>query len=186
MHAPTLPYDYHFMQRCIELAQQAVNNGDAAFGSLVAMDDKLVAEASNEYKSRITEHAEIVALNRTHALLGTTDLSACTLYTSCEPCPMCSFMIREFKIKRIVFALPSPFMGGYSKWSILQDEELAGFKPIFSNPPEVVGGFMEREAKAVMEQTPLWMFGSGAREEAAQRSAAGISTLEEFHNKRQG
>ena len=36
-------------------------------------------------------------------------------------------------------------------------------KPIFSDPPENVGGFIEKEAKAVMDMTPLWMFGSDAK-----------------------
>ena len=156
-------YDEKFMHRCIALSQEAVNSGDAAFGSLIAIDDRLIAEGLNDYKTKISEHAEIVVLNRAHKILGTSDLSSCTLYTSCEPCPMCSFMIREFKIKRVVFALPSLYVGGYSKWAILQDKEISELKPIFSKPPEVLGGFMEAEAKAVMEKTPLWMFGNDAK-----------------------
>jgi tRNA(adenine34) deaminase len=156
-------YDEKFMIRCIELSQESVARGDAAFGSLIAMAETLVAEGLNDYKTRISEHAEIVALNNAHKVLGTSDLSLCTLYTSCEPCPMCSFMIREYKIKRVVFALPSLYVGGYSKWPILQDTELGLLKPIFSDPPEILGGFMEEEAKAVMDKTPLWMFGSNAK-----------------------
>ena len=156
-------YDEKFMHRCIALSQEAVNSGDAAFGSLIAIDDRLIAEGLNDYKTKISEHAEIVALNKAHKILGTSDLSACTLYTSCEPCPMCSFMLREFKIKRVVFELPSLYVGGYSKWPILQDTEISELKPIFSNPPEVLAGFMEAEAKIVMEKTQLWMFGSDAK-----------------------
>ena len=156
-------YDEKFMRQCIELSQESVNLGDAAFGSLIAIDDKLIAEGLNDYKTKISEHAEIVALNKAHKILGTSDLSACTLYTSCEPCPMCSFMIREFKIKRVVFALSSLYVGGYSKWPILQDTEISELKPIFSNPPEVLAGFMEAEAKIVMEKTSLWMFGNDAK-----------------------
>jgi tRNA(adenine34) deaminase len=156
-------YDEKFMRRCIELSQESVNLGDAAFGSLIAIDDKLIAEGLNNYKTKISEHAEIVALNKAHKELGTSDLSTCTLYTSCEPCPMCSFMIREFKIKRVVFALPLLYVGGYSKWPILQDTEISKLKPIFSKPPEVLGGFMEAEAKIVMAKTPLWMFGNDAK-----------------------
>lgn len=151
------------MLKCIELSQNSVDQGDAAFGSIVTIDDRLIAEGANNYRNKISDHAEIVALNNAHNVLGTHDLSACTLYTSCEPCPMCSFMIREFKIKRVVFALPSLFVGGYSKWPILQDTELSSLKPIFSDPPEVLGGFMEKEAKAVMDKTPLWMFGTDAK-----------------------
>jgi len=156
-------YDEKFMLRCIALSQESVNSGDAAFGSLIAIDEKLIAEGLNNYRSKISEHAEIVALNNAHKVLGTHDLSSCTLYTSCEPCPMCSFMIREYKIRRVVFALPSLYVGGFSKWPILQDEELSLLKPIFSEPPEIVGGFMEKEAKVVMDKTPLWMFGSDVK-----------------------
>ena len=155
-------YDEKFMLRCIELSQQAVNAGDAAFGSLITIDNRLIAEGINNSKTKVSEHAEIAAMNNAHKFLDTSDLSSSTLYTSCEPCPMCSFMIREYKIKRVVFALPSLYVGGYSKWPILQDAELGKMKPIFSDPPEVVGGFMEKEAKVVMDQTPLWMFGSDA------------------------
>jgi len=155
-------YDKTFMQRCIELSRESVAKGDAAFGSLIAVEDKLIAEGLNDYKTKITEHAEIVALNNAHKVLHTADLSSCTLYSSCEPCPMCSFMIREFKISRVVFALPSLYVGGFSKWPILQDLELGKLKPIFGDPPEVVAGFMEKEAQVVMDQTPLWMFGTHA------------------------
>lgn len=156
-------YDKKFMLRCIELSQISVDNGDAAFGSLVALDDKLIAEGINNLKGKISDHAEILALHNAHTKLGSPDLSDCTLYTSCEPCPMCSFMIREYKIKRVVYALPSLYVGGHSRWPILQDEKLEELKPIFSSVPEIIGGFMEEEANVVMKQTPLWMFGSDVK-----------------------
>jgi tRNA(adenine34) deaminase len=154
-----LPHDEKYMRRCIELSQLSLNSGDAAFGSLITIEDQLLVEAANEYKISISKHAEIVVLDRAHQKLGTADLSNCTLYTSCEPCPMCSFMIREYKIKRVVFALHSPLMGGFTKWPILTDNGLSQLTPIFSNPPEIVAGFLEEEAKKVMDQSPLWMFG---------------------------
>ena len=82
-----------------------------------------------------------------------------------EPCPMCSFMIREHKIKKVVFALPSPFMGGHSKWNILADTELSHFSPFFASPPKVIGPILEKEAKAIFDKTPLWMFGTHAKED---------------------
>ena len=156
-------YDHKMMTRCIELSKESLESGDAAFGSLIAIEDKIIVEGHNDYKTKISEHAEIVALNKAHQVLGSHDLSECTLYTSCEPCPMCSFMIREFKIKRVVFALPSPYVGGYTKWPILQDPELSIMAPIFADPPEIIGGFMEKEAKEIMDRSPLWMFGTDAK-----------------------
>ncbi|MBO6517436.1 MAG: nucleoside deaminase [Bacteroidia bacterium] len=151
------------MKRCIELSQLSVDNGDAPFGSLVAKGDTLVAEGLNDAQNKVSEHAEVIALHNAHQVVGSSDLSGHTLYTSCEPCPMCSFMIREYKISRVVYALHSPFMGGHSKWSILQDTEISQFNPFFSTPPQVVNGFMEAEAKKVMDGTIFWMFGKDAK-----------------------
>ena len=114
MSAPT-EQDKLFIKRCIELSQAAVDKGDQPFGSVITKDGKIIAETSNDREHRINNHAEILALNKAADVLGTTNLSECTLYTNCEPCPMCAFMMREFKIKKLVFALASPFMGGYSK-----------------------------------------------------------------------
>lgn len=77
---------------------------------------------------------------------------------------MCSFMIREYKISRVVFALPSLYMGGYSKWKILQDTDLTKFNLFFGKPPAVIGSFMEDEAKQVTEGTIFWMFGKDPKE----------------------
>jgi tRNA(adenine34) deaminase len=111
--------DKHFMQRCIELSQLSIDNGDAPFGSLISKDNKLIAEGINAANTKVSEHAEITALHNAHQALNTSYLSGCTLYTSCEPCPMCSFMIREFKISRMVFAISSLYTAGYSKWNVL-------------------------------------------------------------------
>ena len=141
--------DKHFMQRCIELSQLSIDNGDAPFGSLITKDNKLIAEGINAANTKVSEHAEITALHNAHQVIGSPDLSGCTLYTSCEPCPMCSFMIREYKISRVVFALPSLYMGGYSKWKILQDTDLTKFNLFFGNLPAVIGSFMKDKAKQV-------------------------------------
>lgn len=145
------------------LSKMSVARGDAPFGSVVTKNGRAVSEASNDKNTRINHHAEILALNKAADILGTTDLTGCTLYTNCEPCPMCAFMIREHKISRVVFALASPFMGGFSKWNILTDVELWKFQPFFGPPPTVIGPVLEAKARSVFAKTPLWMFGSDAR-----------------------
>jgi tRNA(adenine34) deaminase len=157
--------DEKFVKRCIELSEQALEKGDAPFGALVVKDGEIIAESVNNSKNKISDHAEIVVLDKTHKKLGNSNLSGCILYSNCEPCPMCSFMAREYKVSKVVFALPSPFMGGYSKWDILRDKEISQFKPYFTERPEVISGVLESEAKKVFNKTPLWMFGSKARED---------------------
>ena len=79
---------------------------------------------------------------------------------------MCSFMIREYRIKKVVFSVLSPLMGGYSKWKILQDDELAKMPDFFGKPPEVIAGVLEHEGKKVMNKFPLFvgLFGSDVRD----------------------
>jgi len=121
----TAEHHERFIKRCIELAQEALNDGDNPFGSVIVKDGKIIAEARNSaMHDDITDHAEIIAMRKARKVLGSSDLSDCTLYSNCEPCPMCSFMIREQKLKEVVFALRTPHMGGYTRWDILQDQGL--------------------------------------------------------------
>ncbi|MDB4107792.1 nucleoside deaminase [Bacteroidia bacterium] len=148
--------DIAFIKRCIELSQISIDSGDAPFGSLITRNGILVAEGTNDVNTKISEHAEVTALHNAHQVLGTSNLSDCTLYSNCEPCPMCSFMIREYKVKRVVYAMQSKYMGGFSKWPILQDIELTEIQPFFGSPPIVEGGILEKEAHEVMRGTIFW------------------------------
>ena len=63
---------------------------------------------------------------------------------------MCSFPIRETRIGRVVYAISSPMMGGFSKWNVLSDSELSNVMPeAFGDIPEVSTGLLYREAAAV-------------------------------------
>lgn len=83
--------DQAFLRRAIELSLESVHRGGGPFGALVVRGSEIVGEGRN----RVTEshdptaHAEVLALRAAGQHLGTHDLSGCTLYTSCEPCPMC-------------------------------------------------------------------------------------------------
>jgi tRNA(adenine34) deaminase len=74
---------------------------------------------------------------------------------------MCSFPSREARIGRVVFALSSPLMGGYSKWDVLKDDSLSNKLPeVFGPPPEIVSGLLSAQAEQVWSQwSPLaWRF----------------------------
>jgi len=142
-----------FIRQCLELAQESLDSGDNPFGSVVVKDNEIIAQARNSaMHDDITDHAEVIAMRRARKALGTSDLTGCTLYTNCEPCPMCSFMMREQKIKEVVFALRTPHMGGYSRWDILQDQDLARYTPVFNSPPSVIIGVLEKEAAEQFEK----------------------------------
>lgn len=142
-----------YIQRCIELSEQALQSGDNPFGCVIVKNDEILVESSNEIKKNdVTNHAEIVAMRKAQELLGTDNLSDCSIYSNCEPCPMCAFMMRELKFSTVVFALTSPHMGGYSKWNILEDKGLERFKPVFSEPPKVIVGVLKKEAEEVFRK----------------------------------
>ncbi len=147
--------DERFISRCIQLSEDSMKNGGAPFGALIVKEGKIFVDSINNAQERISDHAEILVMNKAHKLLGKSDLSSCTLYTNCEPCPMCVFMAREYKLKKIVFAVHSSAMGGFSKWKILQDEELSTMPVFFGKPPEIIPGILENEARQVFDRFSL-------------------------------
>jgi tRNA(adenine34) deaminase len=157
--------DEKFILRCIELSEESLRNGGAPFGALIVKEGEIIADSINNAQSKISDHAEILVLDKAHKKLGTSDLSDCVLYSNCEPCPMCSFMTREYRIKKVFFSVSSPAMGGFSKWGILQDEELAKMPGFFGKPPEVVGGVFEKEGRELFDKFPplVEIFGTSAK-----------------------
>ena len=142
--------DEKFIRRCIDLADKAVKMGDLPFGSVVVLDDKIISEGYNEAfnKKEVCRHAEMVALIDAQKKLNEQELSKSTIYSSVEPCPMCSFAIRELKIKRIVFGLHSPFMGGYTRWDVLKDTGMSTtLSDFFGKPPTIQTDVLKEEVK---------------------------------------
>ena len=80
-----------FVRRAVELSAQSVRNGGGPFGAVIVRDGEIVGEASNSVTkdNDPTAHAEVNAIRRAAAKLGTFNLDGCDIYTSCEPCPMC-------------------------------------------------------------------------------------------------
>ena len=138
-----------YIKKCISLAELSIKKGEAPFGSLIVKNGKIIVGVTNanEKNKDITCHAEIVAMRKAQKKLKSKDLKDCEIYSNCEPCPMCSFMMRELHFKKVVFGVRSPNMGGQSKWNILQDKGLSKIKPFFSDEPEVVSGVLEKECK---------------------------------------
>lgn len=96
-----------FMKRAIELSRTHMHNLQGGpFGAVIVKDDKIVAEGWNQVTSSNdpTAHAEVVAIRRACANIGSFDLSGAELYTSCEPCPMCLSATYWARIDKIYFA----------------------------------------------------------------------------------
>jgi tRNA(Arg) A34 adenosine deaminase TadA len=95
------------MARAIELAQSGMESNDGGpFGAVVVKDGKIIAEGTNRVTSTNdpTAHAEVVAIREACKALGTFQLDGCSIYTSCEPCPMCLGAIYWARPDNVFFA----------------------------------------------------------------------------------
>jgi tRNA(adenine34) deaminase len=171
--------DLTMMRRCIELSAEAVQRRELPFSCVICRDGEVVAEATNRVvqDGDVTKHAEILAISAAQQALGRSNLSDCTIYCNVEPCPMCSFPIRETRIGRVVYAISSPMMGGFSKWNVLGDNEISNAMPeVFGDKPELLAGLHYREAAAVWQKwNPVFWLGirlRGCLAEPAQDNTA--------------
>ncbi|MBM3785865.1 MAG: nucleoside deaminase [Acidobacteria bacterium] len=109
-HSNVSPFapDARHLQRAIALAVANAESGRGGpFGAVVVDGaDRVVAEGTNLVTESHdpTAHAEVVAIRRAAHELRTHDLSNCTIYASCEPCPMCLGAILWARLDRVVFA----------------------------------------------------------------------------------
>lgn len=100
--------DKIFMREAIELSLKGINNGDGGpFGCVIVNDNGVIIGRGNNRVTSTndpTAHAEVVAIRDACQNIGNFQLENCTVYTSCEPCPMCLGAIYWARPARIVYA----------------------------------------------------------------------------------
>ena len=98
--------DQNFMKQAIALAKtKGTKPSDTPIAAIIVIDGKVVGSAVNETSKNNdpTAHAEIVAIRRAGAALGDADLKDATLYSTLQPCGMCSMASIWANIGRIVY-----------------------------------------------------------------------------------
>ena len=100
------PQDKHFMQQAIDLSIENVANNGGPFGAVIVRDGEVVASGVNRVTANNdpTAHAEVCAIRAACQKEKSFKLEGCTIYTSCEPCPMCLSAIYWAGISRICYA----------------------------------------------------------------------------------
>jgi tRNA(adenine34) deaminase len=145
----TMPDSLHesYMRLCLKLAECARERGEVSVGAIVVRDGTVIAEGIEGVRARhdIAHHAEMEAIRRACGILRTLDLSGCTLYTSAEPCFMCSYAIRACRISTVVFGAPVNSVGGFSsEFPVLSASSVTDWGP----PPKIVSGVLREECEA--------------------------------------
>lgn len=139
--------DKKFLERAIELAQQASIANEVPVGAVVVKDGKIVGEGRNmrEQKQNALSHAEIEAINNACKTLGSWRLDGCEMYVTLEPCPMCAGAIINARIKTLVFGAYDSKMGSIDSVTNLCDLP-------YNHKVEVYGGIMEDKCLSIMKE----------------------------------
>lgn len=96
------------MKKALEAAQKGIEHHEGGpFGAVIVnASGNIIAQANNQVlkNNDPTAHAEVMAIREACQRLQTYDLSGCTMYTSCEPCPMCLSAIIWANISTVYYA----------------------------------------------------------------------------------
>jgi tRNA(Arg) A34 adenosine deaminase TadA len=97
--------DARFMEMAINLSIENIDTGGGPFGAVIVKDGEVIATGTNRVvpNSDPTAHAEVMAIRNACAKLGTFQLIGCTVYSSCEPCPMCLSALYWAGVSRICY-----------------------------------------------------------------------------------
>lgn len=100
---PTEKTKAAFLARAKALREQAVREGDQAYGAVVVRDGLIVGEGRNYVilHNDPTAHAELLAVRDAGRRLGRRDLSDCDVYSTATPCPMCQGALYWGRIRRV-------------------------------------------------------------------------------------
>jgi tRNA(adenine34) deaminase len=131
------------------VARDALTLGEVPVGAVVFdSSGVLVASAHNERERGHdpTAHAEVVALRRAGAALGSWHLDGCTLAVTLEPCTMCAGALVLARVGRLVFGAWDPKGGAVgSLWDVVRDRRL-------NHRPEVAAGVREQQCSELLAQ----------------------------------
>ena len=136
-----------FMDMALDEARAAGERGEVPVGCVVVRGGAIIARAGNLTLADRdpTAHAEIVAIRRAAAALGSERLEDCDLYVTLEPCVMCAGAIAFARIRRLYYGAADPKGGAV-------DNGVKFFaSPACHHRPEVYGGLAEGEASALLK-----------------------------------
>jgi tRNA(adenine34) deaminase len=142
----TTEVELGFMRRALAAAEEAAGRGEVPVGAVVVMNNEIVAIAHNEREtgSDPTAHAEILALRRAAARLGSWRLCDADLYVTMEPCPMCAGALVNARIRRLYFGCDDPKAGAVrTLYQLLDDRRL-------NHRVEVVPGVLAAEGAGLL------------------------------------
>lgn len=134
------------MEIALEEARKAEAEGEVPVGCVIVREGRLIAAAGNRTLTDRdpTAHAEMIAIRRAAAALGSERLADCDLYVTLEPCTMCTAAISFARIRRLYYGAGDP-KGGAVEHGVRFFQSAT-----CHHRPEVYGGIGESEAAALL------------------------------------
>lgn len=135
-----------FMREALKEAELAYKENEVPIGAVLVCNGEIVARNHNrkEATNNATTHAELLCIQEASKVLGTWHLGDCELFTTVEPCAMCSGAIINARIPKVTYAAPGIKFGTHlSVVNILDSKK-------FNHNVNVVGGLLEEESAALL------------------------------------
>lgn len=152
--------DVAFMRQAIAAARAGLAAGQTPFGACLVRDSAVVVRGHNRVwaESDITAHAEVVTIRAACRVLTTIDLSGTTIYSTCEPCPMCFAAIHWARCTRLVYgaAIADAQRAGFNELTVSNTE----LKRLGGSRVEIVSGILREECAALFDE---WLAAPGRR-----------------------
>ena len=136
----------YYMRQALELAQQALTEGEVPVGCVIVQGERIVGCGRNRRETGRTAlgHAEVEAIQRACEALGGWRLKDCTLYVTLEPCPMCAGAILNARIPVVRYGAKDDKAGCCGSGLNLFEER-------FNHHPRIYGGLLEGECAALLQ-----------------------------------
>jgi tRNA(adenine34) deaminase len=140
--------DEFYMGKALEEAKTAFAVGEIPIGAVIIYQKKAIARAYNLRESLpcATAHAELLTIEKACRVLGRWRLSGCTLYVTCEPCPMCAGAIVNSRLDRVVYGCADPKAGAVRSLFQLADS------PLLNHRAAVTAGVRADECAALLKE----------------------------------
>lgn len=131
--------DEYYMNLALEEAKKAISFDEVPIGCVIVRDNKVIAKSFNRKSldNVATYHAEILAIEYACKHLGTWYLDDCILYTTVEPCMMCTGAIIQSRIPKVVYGTVNDAFGQLSK---------------IDTKIEVIGGILEKDCSSILSE----------------------------------
>ncbi|MBQ7476727.1 MAG: nucleoside deaminase [Selenomonadaceae bacterium] len=136
------------MRLAISEASQAYNEGEVPIGAVLIDEDGILIFAEHnriEQLDDATAHAELLLLRGATKIFGRRKISACTIYVTIEPCPMCAGALVLCRVKRLVYgAVNSKFGACESIFNVTNN-------PALNHQLEITAGVLEKDCRELMQ-----------------------------------